>query len=122
MSVNSNGGYPSAFKSLGFRFRWIGMILGGLAALLLTFIADPDTMVLFKIPVGASVVLLAKSLAYYALAVGVIHFGFKTMFDYIDRSELIRIAINQGNAGLVFIGFALFMIAFALVFVALIMI
>ena len=103
-----------------FRFRTVTLVIGIFAALLLTFIADPETIVLFNIPFGASTLLVVKSMAYFALAVGVIHWGFRGMFDYIDRSKLIEKAIEGGNAGQIFIGLALFVLAFARVFSALI--
>lgn len=107
-------------ETSGVRFRIIALILGTLAALFLTFVSDPDTLVLFQIPMGASVILLVKSLAYFALAAGVVHFGFKTMFDYIDRSVLIQKAIDQGQAGLIFIGLSIFALAFAWIYSTLI--
>lgn len=103
-----------------FRFRTITLVVGVIAALLLTFIADPETIVLFKIPMGASTLLVVKSMAYFALAVGVVHWGCKGMFDYIDRSEIIDQAVKDGQAGQIFIGLAIFVLAFAWVFSALI--
>ena len=102
------------------KFRSITLVLGIIAAILLTFVTDPDTAMLLKIPMGSSTILLIKSLAYYALAVGVIHWGCKAMFDYLDRSEIIRKAIEDKQAGHIFIGLALFVLAYAWVFTALI--
>ena len=102
------------------KFRTITLFLGIFAAVLLTFVTDPDTAVLLKIPMGSSTVLLIKSMAYYALAVGVVHWGCKGMFDYIDRSEIIKKAVEDKQAGNIFIGLAIFVLAYAWVFSSLI--
>ena len=102
------------------RFRTVTLIIGVLTAFVLAFITDPDMPRLFTVPLGADVFLTLKSLAYFALAVLVVHFGCKGMFDYLDRSKLITRAIEDGQAGHVFIGLGLFLIAFAEVFSALI--
>lgn len=97
-------------KKVGFRF-W-AMLIGVIAAFLLTFVTDPDSQLLFKIPVGVSVFLLIKSMAYFALAALIIHIGGKTMFDYIDRSKLIDRAVADGQSGHVFVGLAIYAYAF----------
>lgn len=107
-------------KSSGLRFRNVAMVLGAIAAILMTFLTDPSTMVLFKIPMGASVVLLVKSMVFFALAALVIHLGFKSMFDYVKRGDLINQAVKDGQAGTVLVGLAIFVLAFAIVFASLI--
>lgn len=107
-------------KTGTFRFRNVAMILGVIASILMTFLTDPSSLVLFKVPMGVSVILLIKSLVYFAVAAMVVHLGFKSMFDYIERGSLIKQAIEDKQSGTVLIGLAIFVLAFAIVFASLI--
>ena len=102
------------------KFRTITLFVGIFAAIAMTFVTDPDTAVLLKIPMGSSTILLIKSMAYYALAVGIVHWGCKGMFDYIDRSKIVEKAVEDKQGGHIFIGLAIFVLAYAWVFSSLI--
>ena len=103
------------------RYRQISLILGSLAALALTFFSDPDVGVKLGFSAGAQTFLLIKSIVMLSLAALVVHLGRKTLLDYFDLFE----AIQQGlktpeGAGRVVQGVGLILVAFAIVFAALV--
>jgi hypothetical protein len=71
--------------------------------------------------VGAQTFLLIKSIVMLSLAALVVHLGRKTLFDYLDLYEAIQQALKSSEgAGRAIQGIGLMLIAFAIVFAALV--
>lgn len=103
------------------RYRQVSLILGSLAALALTFFSDPDVGPKMGFSVGAQTFLLIKSIVMLSLAALVVHLGRKTLFDYLDLYEAIQQALKSPEgAGKAIQGIGLMLIAFAIVFAALV--
>lgn len=96
-----------------FKFRYIVWIVGIISTFALVNVLDPTEQ-------GASSVFLLKTLGFFSISAFLIHFGSRSMFDYIDRYEYFKVALKEPyGAGLALIALALFAIAFAIVFSAL---
>ena len=103
------------------RFRNISMILGSLATFLLVFLSDPDLGPGMNMIFGAQTLLALKTIVTASLACLVIHLSSKTLFDYIHRLEFfLKAKETAQGAGLALIALAIYMVAAAIVFVALI--
>lgn len=103
-----------------FRFRYISMLVGSLAALVMILLTDPDLASLLQLPFGARAVITFKSLLMVSVAAAFIHYVRKTLFDYMDLLEyLTKAKESPSGAGLAVIGVALMLLATAIVFAAL---
>ena len=103
-----------------FRFRYISMLVGSLAALVMILLTDPDLASLLQLPFGARAVITFKTLLMVSVAAAFIHYARKTLFDYFDLSEyLIKAKESATGAGLAIIGVAVMLLATGIVFAAL---
>ena len=105
------------------RFRYISLILGAIALLVMSLITDPTIDKWFDgVPFGASVLLIIKSISFFGVAAFVTHIGRKTLADYVDMSAYFEKAFETPNsAAIALVAFAIYVLAYTNAFTALVL-
>lgn len=100
------------------RFRYISMLLGSIAAAFMIFLTDPDLSSWIQLPFGARTFIIIKSLVMISVAVAMVHYARKTLFDYFDMATALKEALKTSQgAGLATIGVSLMVLAVAVIFI-----
>lgn len=102
------------------RFRYISMLTGFIAAMVMIFLSDPDLSHMLELPFGARAYIFVKSLLMISVSAVMIHYVRKTLFDYFNLEEALSEAMkNPTGSGLAIIGISIMVLAAAVVFVSL---
>lgn len=102
------------------RYRFVFMTVTLLLGLFLLVVTTPGLNVI-QMEVGADTLSKLMRIFFGLTAVGIFHISRKALFDYVDVSALITEANKTPTgAGLVFLGFGIWMLGFAVMFAVLV--
>lgn len=101
------------------RFRNIFVIAGGLLVMLLLFMIDPDNRFIQNLPFGSYTIVELTVWLKGILYIGLLYFGRRALFDYIDMSEYFKRASETSEGcGQSLIALGLSMVAISIVILA----
>lgn len=101
------------------KFRHIFLGIGSLLTVIVLFLSDPDSGLIFNMPFGASTLTILIVLASSILYIGLLHLGRKALIDYVDMSEFFRNALRTPEgSGMALIAIGLLMVSVAIVILA----
>lgn len=99
------------------RPRNLYTIYASILVLILMFLGDPQNRFIQNLPYGAGFLATVITQVKAVIAIALLHFTRKAMFDYIDLGDLYDIVIESNNpvaAAIWLLGTAVFVLAFAL--------
>lgn len=99
------------------RPRNLYTIYASILVLILMFLGDPDNRIITNLPYGAGFLATIITQIKVVIAIAILHFTRKAMFDYIDLGDLYDIVIESKNAiaaAIWLVGVGLFVVAFAI--------
>lgn len=117
MSEDNQSATPIVKEGVKFRYYFMG--LGSLLAILMLFLIDPESKLVTGLPFGAAVIPKLGGLLATIITLAMLHFGRKSLVDYLDLSSIFAKAIEtpQG-AGLAAVAVGLIYVAVAITILA----
>ena len=101
------------------RFRNVFLGIGSALVTTVLIMSDPDSVLVRNLPFGAGTLSFLIILVSSILYIGLLHFGRKALFDYLDLEEYFKKAkMTSEGSGSALIAVGLFSIAIAIVILA----
>ena len=103
-----------------FRFIFMGLIIP--VVLIGLFVTDPDVAIISQLSFGGGFVATMLEISKAAIYIGMLHISFRGLFDYLDRYEYFKKALETSEgSGKALQAMGLWAIAIALIIAAVIL-